>query len=265
MITIHKKMFTLIGMILFINCTSSFAIVMPPYNPNNPYNPINNNPPSSIEDMIAQLQMQQQQLNEQLSQINQAINSLQSYISAQKSLGIKWVDAANGNYPTNTFTVFTNNNHAYHICHAEFMQGTHPGIIKNAGCLITYGGSSLIEPNYQVLTGQLNAQWLTVVNPTIDNTFNPDAIVFGGTNALNINNSNANPSQINIPTLSSSQKNLIAVQGGFEKGSPLYICRAQYNNDSYIGKTVADNCNFAVGSAEVYVKNFQVLVAESRN
>lgn len=260
--TAHKKILKCLSILLLMSSASSFAIVLPPYNP---YNPVSVNPPSSIEDMIAQFQNQQQQLKDQLSQINQTINSLQSFITAQKATGATWVNATNGNYPNNAFTVFTNNHHANHICHTEFMHGTHPGIINNAGCLITYGGSSLIEPTYQVLTGKLNAQWLTIANPIINNSFNSNETIYGGDNTSQYNDINGNTPQLNIPTVSSSQKNIIAVQGGFEKGSPLYICRAQYNNNSYIGKIVANNCNFAVGSAEIYVKNYEILVAEIKN
>ncbi len=265
MIAKHKNTIKLLSLLLTICCSSSYAIIIPPYNPYNPV--INNNQPPSIEEQIQQLQMEQQQLqmqqqeiNLQLSQVNQQIISLQSYLAAQNSLGIKWVDAANGNFPSNAFTVYTNNNHAFHICHADFISGTHPGVIINSGCLITYGGSSLIEPTYQVLTGKMNTQWLTVVNPEIDNPTiygEPDTVSGVASHAMIYNRTN-----LNLPSTYSTNKNLIPIQGGFEKGSPLYICRVQYNNNSYIGKTVDDNCDFAVGPAEIYVKNFQVLVAE---
>jgi hypothetical protein len=215
----------------------ALPIIIPPYNTFNP--PIDNNNASSIEEYVASLQNQQQNLQIQLTQLNQQINALQSYLSVQKSLGLQWINAADGSMPKNAMG-FSINNQTQHICHVEFMKGIHPGVIKNGGCMITYGGYSLIEPTYQVLSGHATTQWQIV--SSMQNYQHPEVV---NNNLL-------------------WQQKFVPIQGGYEKGSVIYICQAIYNNSNFLGKVVDDNCNFALGAQEIYVKDFQVLFGEKR-
>lgn len=50
-----------------------------------------------------------------------------------------------------------------------------------------------------------------------------------------------------------------ATQGGFENGSPLYICRSTYGGATQPGKIVAGHCNISYGGQEIVTQNFQIL------
>jgi hypothetical protein len=185
-----KKMFVAIcGLLLVSYATSSQAIIIEPIGPIIS----DNNQFSSIEAFEANLQSQQQQLQSQLRQITQQLKSLQNFITAQKALGIQWVDASNGQYPKNALSLKYGADQTAHICHTTFIHGTHPGILNNAGCLITYGGSSLIEQTYQVLTGKVTTHWQIV--DSLDNYQRPEQ---------NANND-------------TWQQHSVPIQGGYEK------------------------------------------------
>lgn len=229
-----KKMITLLGCLILITskitaATNSNIIIWPL--------PITSNAGTSIADIATSLKQQQQMLTAQLNTINTQLITVEAFLKAQAALGLTWVNAENGVVPANALKVPLNNNSAY-ICHATFMHGIHPGIINKAGCLITYGGYSLIEPSYQVLIGSAAVQW------------------------------NATDSLQDYRSLQQNpdlwHEKYIPIQGGFENGAPLYICKTDYENKTYIGKVIMDNCNFAVGAKEIYVKNFQILFGATR-
>ena len=51
-----------------------------------------------------------------------------------------------------------------------------------------------------------------------------------------------------------------AVEGGFENGLPLFVCRAPYNGGVHPGKIVAGRCNISWGGREIVVAGFEVAV-----
>lgn len=50
-----------------------------------------------------------------------------------------------------------------------------------------------------------------------------------------------------------------AVIGGYENGSPLFVCHADYNGGTHIGKVVNGNCYFGWGGREIVTSNYEVL------
>lgn len=54
-----------------------------------------------------------------------------------------------------------------------------------------------------------------------------------------------------------------AVQGGYERGNPLYVCQVDYNGGTHPGKLVGENCNFSYGGREVIKADYQVLISQN--
>ena len=54
-----------------------------------------------------------------------------------------------------------------------------------------------------------------------------------------------------------------AVVGGYERGAPLFICHAEYNNGMHPGKVVGSNCNISWGGREIPMARYQVLVSQT--
>lgn len=189
----------------------------------------------SLEDKMASLQNQQQYLKSQLADIEKQIAALQQFSTAQKSLNLKWVDASKGQTIANALNVNLGNGKKIQICHAQFQHGTHPGTLVDGGCMITYGGDSLIIPNYQVLSGNTSTQWSATNN--IDQY-----------QTIEQNQNIALWEQKSIP-----------IQGGFENGEPLFVCNAMFDHQMFIGKVISNQCNIAAGSKEIRVKDYQVL------
>ncbi len=60
------------------------------------------------------------------------------------------------------------------------------------------------------------------------------------------------------------KQKFIPIQGGFQNNAPLYICKANYNNDVKIGKVINETiCDFADGAKEISTQDFEVLFGET--
>lgn len=190
-------------------------------------------PVSSIEEMEVQLKKRVDTLNIQLKYISQKLMAVQQFSAAQKALNVQWVGAKNGTSVPGAMQIENTT-----ICHADFLNGKHPGILNTGGCLITYGGYSVIRQSYEVLVGNLVTQWKTL------NSINPYQHPDQASNLW--------------------QAQSIPLQAGFENSVPLYLCKVNYNNATYIGKVVGEDCDFAVGSKEVISQQFQVLFVNKK-
>lgn len=52
-----------------------------------------------------------------------------------------------------------------------------------------------------------------------------------------------------------------AFAAGSEKGRPLYLCHARYNNGIHPGKVVDKDCHISWGGKEVLIRSYEVLTA----
>jgi len=196
--------------------------------------------PNSIEASLANLNQMKQMLQQQLTVIDSRITVLQRFLDAQRGLNLQWSEVTNRQPPANAMEVDIGAKSPVKLCQARFQRGIHPGVVTDTGCMITYGGDSLILQDYSVLTGKANVVW------------------------------QADPAQYNHSGLDASfqainwQSNNIPVAGGFERGHPLFICKANYNNINYVGKLVNTNCNIAVGAREIKVPEYQVLFGNKK-
>ncbi len=195
---------------------------------------------SSMENIEKNLKSSQANLQDQLTQINQRLQSIQGFMSAQKALKIDWVTSKNNQKISDALEVSSDGKKTQ-ICRAKFLSGTHPGLVTSSGCLITYGGYAAFIPSYDVLVGKATTQWKSV-DPVALNSY--QNVTNGSTDAA------------------LWKQNSIPVQGGFENNAPLYICKATYNGVAKIGKVVGNICDVADEAKEVSVQQFEVLFGE---
>ncbi len=133
----------------------------------------------------------------------------------------RWVDvAANQPIPPRAVVGGYERGAPLFICHAEYLNGMHPGKIVGGNCNISYNGSEMPMTRYQVLVSQTPPHWL---------------------------NSNGN-----IPP--------IAIRGGHENGQPLIICQADYAGGVHPGKLIGNNCDIGYGGREISLPNYRLLV-----
>lgn len=201
----------------------------------------------SVDDWREALESSRDILKPKLAALDHGITLLKKFSDDQKALNLRWVDQKEGNSPA--VLVIDLNGKKQKICNAFFQKGTHPGTLTQGGCLITYGGDTVIMPVYKVLSGKTNVLWGRVSSEDLLQyqliQQDPDSLVW--------------------------KKKLIPIQGGFSdtpnyaKNTPLYICKAVYNQETYIGKVVATGCNIAVGSHEIEVADFEVLLGSKNN
>lgn len=200
------------------------------------------------------LKAQELQLEQQLLQVKQKLFQLHQQDwqqkPAQAGFNLKWITITNSKIPADAFIAAYVDSKPVYICHADYLQGVHPGQLTDKGCMITYGGRSFIQSTYQILTGQ-------------------DAVVWKSSNAVLRFPIFPRPILIGVPQPhypeGIASDNDLPVPGGYENDRVLYICRAIFNNRIHIGKVVADHCNIAEQSIEIPVSTYEVLFVKGLN
>lgn len=133
----------------------------------------------------------------------------------------QWRFIRYGRIPHHAVVGGAENGQVLYVCQARYAGGMHPGKVVAGRCNITYGGAEIPLDNFKVLVGR-DLHWAKSK--------------FG-----------------HIPPS--------VVQGGFENGSPLYICRAHYEfRGTHPGKIVAGACNIGYGGKEVRLDRYRILV-----
>ena len=137
-----------------------------------------------------------------------------------------WVAASNGQVPRGAFVAGSEKGRPLYLCHAGYNNGVHPGKVVDKDCHISWGGKEVLVRNYEVLTVPRSARldWVSASNGRIPRG---------------------------------------AVQGGYEKGRPLYVCQASYKGGLHPGKVVDQRCDISWGGRAVVISNYQVLVNEN--
>lgn len=204
-----------------------------------------------------------------------------------------WVDAANGDIPSDVYEGGSEGNQPLFVCRASYRGGTHPGKIRNdfGACNIGYGGQEVKVASYQVLIGVAgpdSTRWVRATNGTIP----PDAVPAGREGADDMyvcqaeHQGGLHPGKIRhgfdgcnigwggkelrvpayrVLTLNwaADVPETAAVVGGNESnGQPLHLCRAAHRGGVHPGKTRQEfnGCNIGWGGAEVTVRNYTVLL-----
>ncbi len=155
----------LIILSLFFVSLSAKALYLPdPACFHHPFMPYPSGETSSIEDIEKNLEASRANLQNDIAQINQQLQSLQHFLSAQKALKINWVNAKT-EQRLSRILIVPYGDRKTQICRAKFISGTHPGLVTSSGCLITYGGYSAFVPDYEILVGNINTQWKKLIRP----------------------------------------------------------------------------------------------------
>ena len=108
-----------------------------------------------------------------------------------------------------------------YVCRAHYEIGIHPGNLYQGQCHITWNAQEINLPHYQVLISRTPLHWAPASH--------------GG-----------------IP--------LHAIQGGSLHDVTFYICQAEVNGGTHIGKLVGENCSVGWDGKEVLVPEYGVLV-----
>lgn len=149
-------------------------------------------------------------------------------------LDFHWVRVKSGETPLHAIIAAYDKGKPTNICRAKYLSGTHPGQLIENGCLISYGVKVFVQKDYEVLVGdQANVEWGTL------------------------------PLEYSYPDHSYPYCNnfVIPILGGYEpdKKRYLYVCRAMYLNNIYVGKMVDGKCNLGFDGEQSRVSVFEVL------
>ena len=113
-----------------------------------------------------------------------------------------------------------NPNSVFYICRANYRGSLQPGKFLGGNCNIGWGGREIIKQHFEILVSRKPLTW-------VEGSYG------------------------NIPHH--------AIAGGQENGNPLFICQADYENGTYPGKIIGNNCNFGWGGQELMTPHYNVL------
>lgn len=166
----------------------------------------------------------------------------------------QWEKGALGKVPASSVVAWQNIAGHVQICQSEYNGGIHPGQLTKQGCRITYEGSAFIQNQYNILTSKTEISWRP-----------PQA-------SYQYHTQSQWPRYAGVgPVIIGSEHQALPLSqpviGGHEEGHDLFICRGMYNDNVYVGKVVASNCNIGFNGQEiklpVYEVLFQNVVAEN--
>lgn len=237
---------------------------------------------SILQNQLSQLQQQVQSGQQTLQAVTQNLNDVTGQITALQTQvnqygnvnasQFKWVDVANNQLPPNAFVAVSNKGSALYICQAPYSNGSgyygggngnnviDPGVVTPKGCVITNGGQSYLVPQYSVLTSNVSGYWISGEYVKSNNTQPPimyAMATLGKSATQDATSPSAAPAASNEPT---PLYNALAIIGGQENGSNVYICRVQINGQFFVGKSVNNTCYIAAGKYEANWPVYEVLL-----
>jgi hypothetical protein len=232
-----------------------------------------NNASSAVIDEKSQLQMQLCSLQNSLKMQTQSIQTMtQNLMNTQAQIKVlqqqiakvgsnkensvfTWQAASDNAVPKQAFVAGENQGGNVYICQAGYVGNMYPGQLTAKGCLITYGGQSvLINFPYNILVSKQLGYWASPDEALAAPDIAPkNASDIPPLPILELN------SQLNVVSNPSSAQPVI---GGYESGHYLYICRVYINNINYVGKVVSGNCNVAWKNKEGSWPDYQVLFTD---
>lgn len=161
--------------------------------------------------------------------------------------------------PKNALVLGYNQAGALYACSTDYNGGTHPGQYTPKGCLITYGGKDIVQPDFKLLLGTTgHSAWYSQTTFKQMSYYSHDAN--WGFSAPGLSNQNDTAA--------------LPVIGGYEpytdmgnvynhykqnKLAKLYICRGIIDNRIHLGKVISGFCNVAYQHKEYMLKSYQVL------
>lgn len=192
---------------------------------------------------------------------------------------LQWLAVSGNKMPTKTPVNVGDANASIAICRGLFLgsylqnQGLYPGQITNGGCRISYGGYAFIVTTFDVLTGS-NSQlkWIPItdIDKQIQSENNQQktlspAPTLGQTATVSLNDvyyqmQNATfQASFNTIKINGARP----LSGGYEGNNPVFICRANQNNQHVIGKLVffeAGGNNGIQHACDIGVNNKEIVI-----
>ena len=232
---------------------------------------------STLQGQVTQLQQQVQSMQQNLNSTTTGIGKITGELGAlQKQINqygntaltqFKWIDVSSVNQvPQNAFVAAENNGSPLYVCQAAYSNGSgyygggnnviDPGVVSKKGCVITYSGQAYLVPQYSVLTSNVSGYWVSGDLVKTNKTPPPVYPVM----MLRENGSSADqnaPAPSNEPT---PLYNALAIIGGQENGTNVYIYRVKINNQCFVGKAVNNSCYIATGRYEASWPIYEVLL-----
>ena len=175
----------------------------------------------------------------------------------------KWVDVSNNQMPGHVFIAAENQDKPLYVCQASYTNvggyyggnGNNaiiiPGVVSQAGCVITYNGQAYLEHVYAILTSTVPGYWISGDqvrnNQSVQNPVVTSDIVL----------------EPNQPQPSNQPKplyNALAIIGGQDSAGNTYICRVNINGQYFVGKGANNTCFIAAGAYEANWPVYQILL-----
>lgn len=154
-------------------------------------------------------------------------------LMVNRSAWIRWVTPKGAQVPKNAFIGGKEPGRSLFVCRAMHNKGMHPGKVVAGKCNIGWGGKEIVSAKYQVMVIASRAATPPAASLPKGMTW----AVARGTK---------------LPTGT--------VLGGYERGKPVYICRAPSKGGLIPGKLVGRRCIISNGGREVSAPKYQILV-----
>ncbi len=236
---------------------------------------------SLLQNQMTQLQQQVdgakqtiQSANQNLDGVTAQLKTLQVQIEQYGNPDLsqfKWVDVSDNALPANTFVAASNKGSPVQICQASYSNGSgyyggngnsviDPGIVTTKGCVITFGGQAYLVPQYSVLTSNVAGYWISgeyIKSNRAEPVYALNTLSVATPKAEFGAESSAPAAPSNAPT---PLYNALAIIGGQENGSNVYICRVQINAQYFVGKVFNNTCYIAAGKYEASWPVYEVLL-----
>ncbi len=231
---------------------------------------------STLQNQLSSLQQQVQTdeqgisaINQNLSDVGNQLTALQTQVNQYGSSRIsqfKWVDVDNSQLPSNAYVAASNGGNPVYICQAPYSNGSgyyspsnnivDPGVVSANGCVITYNGQAYLVPQYSILTSNVPGYWISGEYIKSNNIGSPIMPLYLVRVKGTLGPSNQPPTS-NEPT---PLYNALAIIGGQENNTNVYICRVQINQQYFVGKSMNNTCYVAAGQYEGSWPNYEVLL-----
>lgn len=146
---------------------------------------------------------------------------------------IGWVAPQRGKVPANAFVGGKEPGRTLFVCRTPYKGGMHPGKVVAGKCNIGYGGREIVAAKYQVMV----VAQRPVAPPTA-----------------------SLPKGMGWALARGNKLPAGAVGGGYERGRPIFLCRAPFQGGLLPGKLVGKRCVISNRGREVSAPKYQVLV-----
>ena len=162
------------------------------------------------------------------------ILSTKFQVMVNRGARIGWVPPRGGKLPSNAYVGGKEPGRTLFVCRAPHNGGIHPGKVVAGKCNIGYGGKEIVSTKYEAM--------VVAKGPATP----PSAASL--------------PKGMGWALAKGNKLPAGAVRGGYERGRPIFLCRAPSQGGLLPGKLIGKRCIISAGGREVSAPKYQVLV-----